>query len=283
MLIPLLALLAAAQTPPAVAPALLPSDVVEGDWRPIPDDELLVMTLASGKTVVIRLAARFAPEHVANVRTLARAGWWDRESVYRVQENWVAQWGDATEKKAMAPGVKAVPAAEFEIATFNPAQTLSRPDSYSAKAGFTADGWPIASDGKAAWLTHCYGMVGVARDALPSTGAGSELFTPIGQSARRLDRNYTVVGRIIAGMQYLSALPRSEAAMGFYATAAERTGIMSVKLASDMPVAERPKFQYRSTDNPRFAAYVRLREVAAAPTVATGASVCDVPLAVRRK
>ncbi|KQS02179.1 peptidylprolyl isomerase [Sphingomonas sp. Leaf357] len=286
MLIPLIALLAVAQTPPAVlatasAPPL-PSDVMEGDWRPIPDDELLVMTLAGGRTVVIRLAARFAPEHVANVRTLARAGWWDNESVYRVQENWVAQWGDASEKKAMAPGVRQAPAAEFEIARFDAAQTLSRPDSYSARSGFTADGWPIASDGKAAWLTHCYGMVGVARDALPSTGSGSELFTPIGQSARRLDRNYTVVGRIIAGMQYLSALPRSEAAMGVYATAGERTGIVSVKLASDLPVAVRPRYEYRSTDNPRFAAYIKLREVAAPPTVPTGASVCDVPLAVRR-
>ena len=286
MLISLIALLSAVQTPPAApatAPApLLPSDVADGDWRPIPDDELLVMTLAGGRTVVIRLAARFAPEHVANVRTLARAAWWDNESVYRVQENWVAQWGDASEKKAMAPGVRQVPAAEFEIARFDAAQTLSRPDSYSAKSGFTADGWPIASDGKAAWLTHCYGMVGVARDALPSTGSGSELFTPIGQSARRLDRNYTVVGRIIAGMQYLSALPRSEAAMGVYATAGERTGIVSVKLASDLPAAGRPRYEYRSTDNPRFAAYIKLREVAAPPTVPTGASVCDVPLAVRK-
>lgn len=287
MLISLLALAIAAQSPPVMSPVIppvpvLPSDVAEGDWRAIPDDELLVMTLATGKTVVIRLAARFAPEHVANVRTLARAGWWNGESVYRVQENWVAQWGDPSEKKAMAPGVKAVPAAEFEIVAFDAAQILSRPDSYSAKSGITADGWPIASDGKAAWLTHCYGMVGVARDALPSTGSGSELFTPIGQSARRLDRNYTVVGRIIEGMQYLSALPRSDATMGFYATPGERTGIASVRLASDIPAAERPKFQYRSTDNPRFAAYLRLREVAAPPTVPTGASVCDVPLAVRR-
>lgn len=299
MLIPLFALLLAAQSSPALptpapaaAPAapVLPSDAIEADWRAIPDDELLVMTLANGRTVVVRLAARFAPEHVANVRTLARAGWWNGESVYRVQENWVAQWGDPSEKKPMAAGVKDVPAAEFEIAkslvaqgpTQLLAQRMARPDSYSTLSGFTADGWPVAGDGKATWLTHCYGAVGVARDALPSTGSGSELFTPIGQSARRLDRNYTVVGRIIEGMSYLSALPRSDAAMGFYATPGERTGIVSVRLASDIPAAERPTFQYRATDNPRFAAYVRLREVAAPPTVPTGASVCDVPLAVRR-
>lgn len=281
MLIPLLALLAAAETPPAAA-ARLPSDAAEGDWRPIPDDELLVMTLTGDRRVVIRLAARFVPAHAANVRALANAHWWDGASVYRVQENWVAQWGDATEKKPMAEGVAGVPPAEFEVAAFEAAQMLPRPDAYASYSGITADGWPIAGDGKAAWLTHCYGMVGVARDALPSTGSGSELFTPIGQSARRLDRNYTVVGRIIEGMKYLSALPRSDAAMGVYASEAERTPILSVRLASDMPEAERPAFEYRAADNPRFAALIAARLKPAPPTVPTGATVCDIPLATRR-
>ena len=284
MLIPFLTLAAAiAQAAPVTPPsAVLPSDVAEGDWRAIPDDELLVMTLAGNRTVVIRLAARFAPAHIANIRTLALAHWWDATSVYRVQENWVAQWGDATGKKPIAPGLTVTPPAEFEIAAFAPAQSVPRPDAYALYAGVTADGWPIAGDGKAAWLTHCYGMVGVGRDALPDTGNGAELFTPIGQSARRLDRNYTVVGRIIAGMQYMSALPRSDAPMGVYASEAERTGIVSVRLASDLPAGERPHYQYRAADNARFAALVALKANPAPPTVRTGLTVCDLPLATRR-
>lgn len=286
MLISLLSLLALAPvqaTPATTPPTPLPSDVAEQDWRPIPDDELLVMTLTGNRTVVIRLAPRFAPEHVANVRTLAKAGWWDASSVYRVQENWVAQWGDATEQKPLAPGVVKSPAAEYEVAGFTVAQRLSKPDSHSTASGFSADGWPIATDGKAAWLTHCYGMVGVARGPAPDTGSGSELFTPIGQSARRLDRNYTVVGRIIEGMKYLSALPRSDAAMGVYATEAERSGIVSVRLASDIQAATRPKFEYRSTDNARFAAFIKLRENPAPPTIGSGGvELCEVPLATRR-
>ncbi len=275
-------LLAAAPLPQA-APAPSPADPVEADWRAIPDDEMLVIALANGKQVMIRLAAAMAPAHVGNIRTLARTHWWDGTSVYRVQENWVAQWGDATEKKPLPAGVSDRPAAEFEIAAFRPAVRMSKADSYSTAAGITADGWPVATNGGQAWLTHCYGMVGVARDALPSTGSGAELFTPIGQSARRLDRNYTVVGRVVEGMQYLSALPRSEAAMGVYADARERTGIVSVRLASDVPAAERPKFQYRSADNPRFAAAVSRRENPEAPTVSLGgAAVCDVLPAVRR-
>jgi peptidylprolyl isomerase len=272
-----------AQSTPVSAVAAKPGEPIETDWRAIPDDELLVVTLASGRQVVIRLAAAMAPQHVGHIRTLARNRWWDDASVYRVQENWVAQWGDATEKKPLPAGVTDHPAAEFEIAEFRPAVRMSKADSYSTASGITADGWPVATNGSQAWLTHCYGMVGVARDALPSTGSGAELFTPIGQSARRLDRNYTVVGRIVEGMQYLSALPRSEAAMGVYATVGERTAITSVRLASDIPAAERPHVQYRAADNPRFAAAVAKRETPAPPTVGLGgASVCDVLPAVRR-
>lgn len=269
---------------PAAAAAPAPHEPIAEDWRMIPDDELLVMQLAGNRTVVIRLAAAYAPLHVASIRRLAAAHWWDGLSVYRVQENWVAQWGDASEKKPLPPGVPARQAPEFEIARFAPAQTLARPDPHSAVSGITADGWPVASDGRGhAWLTHCYGMVNVARDADPMTGSGAEMSTPIGQSARRLDRNYALVGRIIAGMQYLSSLPRSDAPMGFYADPAERTPIVTMRLASDIPAAERPRFQYRAADNPRFAAMIRRRENPPAPTIGGGGiEVCEVPLEVRR-
>ena len=291
MIISLLALLAAAQaapTTPSAAP--LPSDPIASDWRPIPDDEVLVMTLAGNRTVVIRLAPRSAPEHVANVRRLAQAKWWDGESVYRVQEGWVAQWGDPNDdepgkpskRKPMPADVVKVPAAEYDIATFAPAQRLTRADAYSRASGITADGWPVATDGKASWITHCYGTVGVARDSSPDTGSGSELFTPIGQAARRLDRNYTIVGRVIEGMQYLSALTRSDAPLGVYATAPERTPIVSARLASDVPAAERPHFEYRAADNARFAAMLDLRLHPKGLVALGGIDVCDVPLAARR-
>jgi peptidylprolyl isomerase len=291
MIISLLALLAAAQAAPAALPAPpLPSDPIAGDWRAIADDELLVMTLAGNRTVVIRLAPRSAPEHVANVRRLAQAKWWDGESVYRVQEGWVAQWGDPNDdepnappkRKALPAGVVKVPAAEYDIATFAPTQRLTRADAYSTASGITADGWPVATDGKASWITHCYGTIGVARDSSPDTGSGSELFTPIGQAARRLDRNYTIVGRVIEGMQYLSALTRSDAPLGVYATAPERTPIVSARLASDIPAAERPHFEYRAADNARFAAMLDLRLHPKGLVALGGIDVCDVPLAARR-
>ena len=56
-------------------------------------DDLLVMDLASGGRVVIQLAPAFAPVHVANIQALARGNYWDGATIYRVQDNYVAQWG----------------------------------------------------------------------------------------------------------------------------------------------------------------------------------------------
>lgn len=269
--------LAAQQVPPAV-----PFAPLESEWRPIGDDDLLVMMLEGNRRIVIRLAPTYAPDHVANIRALARSHWWDGESVYRVQDNWVAQWGDATEKKPLPSGMKALPAAEYDFPIVPLAQRLSRTDAYSRLSGVSVDGWPIASDGQKSWIPHCYGTVGVARDAAPDTGTGAELFMPLGGSARRLDRNYTVIGRVIEGAQHLSALPRSMAAMGVYDDPAQRSAILWVRLASDMPEAERPRYRYRAPDNARFAALIEAKENPMPPTISLGGvDICDLPLEVR--
>src|SRR3546814_676947 len=71
-------------------------------------------------------------------------------------------------------------------------------------------GWPIAVDREtqSVWPVHCYAMVGVARDMSPNTGTSSELYTVIGHAPRHLDRNIALVGRVIAGIEHLSSLPR---------------------------------------------------------------------------
>ncbi len=65
--------------------------------------------------MVIELAPQFAPLHVANIRKLARAGYFDGLAVIRVQDNYVAQWGDAEGSGAARRGVGDV-AAEFDTA-----------------------------------------------------------------------------------------------------------------------------------------------------------------------
>ncbi|MET0308783.1 MAG: peptidylprolyl isomerase [Sphingomonas sp.] len=288
MLKPLFALLALAAPMSLVAQtqtAPTPGDAIPADWHTIPDNEIMVITLQGGHQVTIRLAPRYAPAHVANIRKLAEARWWDGTSVYRVQDNYVTQWGDATEKKALPPLVIPNPPAEYEWNRYDGVTNFARPDSYAVKTGHSADGWPLATDGKTTWMTHCYGMVGVARDLAPSTGSGAELYTVIGHAPRPLDRNIALVGRVIDGMQWLSSLPRGTGALGIYQSEAERTPILSVRLANQLPEDERPHFQYRATDNARFAAWLKGRENRDGDffkVPAGGVDICNAQAPVRR-
>ncbi|MBU3078736.1 peptidylprolyl isomerase [Sphingomonas quercus] len=272
----------------APAPPITPNDVIAAApasaWTRIADDALLVIELMGGARVVIQLAPGFAPAHVANIRALARARWWDGESVYRVQDNYVVQWGDPTDKKPLPGGVAARPPAEYERDAQGLAiRPLDAPDAYAPRTGFV-EGWPVAvRDGRAS-LTHCYAMVGVARDPAPDTGSGSALYTVIGHAPRQLDRNIALVGRIVAGMEALSALPRGTGDLGLYRTPGERLPIISVRLASDMPAAARPAFEVMDSAAPAFADYVRLRAnrhdgFFAVP--AGGVDICNVPVPVR--
>src|SRR5437588_7648912 len=114
----LLATVAALLTGAAPAKKLpTPNDIVAGAsasaWRTIPADDLLVMDLKGGGRVVIQLAPQFAPVHVANIRALARANYWNGATVYRVQDNYVAQWGQNESKAPWPAGVTPKPPAEY--------------------------------------------------------------------------------------------------------------------------------------------------------------------------
>src|SRR3546814_16643673 len=93
----------------------------------------------------------------------------------------------------------------------------------------------------------------------PGTGSGAELYTVIGHAPRHLDRNIAVVGRVISGIERLSSLPRGTGALGFYEDAAERVGITSIRVATELPAAEPPRFEYLSTESDSFAPYADAR------------------------
>ena len=282
----LLPLIAAAPPP---AKKLTPTDIVAqmGDeaWRTIPPEDLLVMTLEGGARVVIQLAPDFAPVHVANIRKMAAAGYWQGSTVYRVQDNYVSQWGLGEAERPLPDGVVKVPPHEY----WRPAQgmpflAIKASDPYSKQAGFSG-GWPVATykDGTAS-LTHCYGAVGVARDLAPDTGSGSELYTIIGHAPRQLDRNIAIVGRVIEGIENLSSLPRGTEKMGFYAKGQVAKPIQSVQLASAMPADTRPSFQYLDNMTVGFAHYVLVRmnrddDFYRVP--AGGADICNIPVPIR--
>lgn len=287
--LPLLAsfvLLASAADAPPTTPAAVIAKAPPEAWRAIAPEDLIVMAIEGGKRIVIQLAPAFSARHVANVRALAKAHWWDGTSINRVQDNYVVQWGDASEAKALPPGLLPTGPADYVLPLANrrlQVTPMPYPDAYASSTGFM-NGWPVAMDGTAAWLPHCYGFVGVGRNLSPDAGTGAELYAVIGQAPRQLDRNIAVVGRVIEGMALLAALPRGSGDLGFYTAAEHKVPILSVRLASDMPEAERPHFQAMDVASQSFADYLRLRanrkdDFYTVP--AGGVDLCNAPVPVR--
>jgi peptidylprolyl isomerase len=280
--------------PAPVANATEPAEVIANSpaaaWRPIDPENLLVMELADGGRVIIELAPAFAPVHVANMRRYARAGWWNNATIYRVQDNYVAQWGNGDAEVALPEGVVRRPPAEYERTIAGLAlRPLGFPDAYAPAAGFV-NGWPVAWDPRrrSAWLAHCYASVGVGRDLAPDTGTGGELYAVIGHAPRPLDRNIANVGRVVEGIGLLSARPRGTGNLGFYQADRGETPIpiRSVRIAADLPAAERPRFEVMRTDTATFAAYLRGRANRGGTffTVpAGGVDLCNVNVPVRRR
>jgi peptidylprolyl isomerase len=224
------------------------------------------------------------------MRRFARAGWWNEATIYRVQDNYVVQWGNGDAEVALPQGVVAQPAPEYERPASGLAiRPLGFPDSYAPAAGHV-NGWPVGYDPRRhmAWLTHCYASVGVGRDLAPSTGTGGELYAVIGHAPRHLDRNIATVGRVIEGMALLSARPRGTGNLGFYQTERGETPvpIRALRLAADMAPAERPAFEAMRTDTATFAAYVRGRANRGGSFFQVpmgGVDVCNVNVPVRRR
>ena len=295
-------LIAAAPPPPAPPPApppseLAPSEIVAAapvaDWVAIAPSDLLVMTLANGKRSVIQLMpAPFSPGWIGNIRKLAAAKWWDGLSINRVQDNYVVQWGDASEKKALPGGLVTVREKDYltRIESGDPLRFPKVSVDQYAQFSILRMGWPVAVDYPTvhsldftAWPIHCYGMVGVGRNLSPDTGSGAELYTVIGHAPRHLDRNIALVGRVIEGIEHLSSLPRGTEALGFYKTPEERTTISSIRIGSD--IADLPRFEYLSTERISFAQYADARANRRDPFFikpAGGADICNIPVPVRR-
>jgi peptidylprolyl isomerase len=255
------------------------------DWRPLDLQNTLYVELSTGR-VVIELAPGFAPLHVANIKTLARAQYFDGLSIVRVQDNYVVQWGDPGNRRPLPAGIgKLAPEFDAVTAPGMPFTRLPDGDVYAPEVGFSGS-FPVARSAALhrTWLAHCYGMVGVGRDLDVQSGSGAELYVVIGHSPRHLDRNVALVGRVVKGMELLSALPRGSAPLGFYAKTEHPIPIESVRIAADVPAAERSNLEVIRTDTATFAALVESRRNRPEDFFKVPAGrieICNVPIVVR--
>ena len=277
-------LLTVARKPSTVAAVLAASKPEE--WRRLDPERTIYMDLDAGR-VILELSPTFAPRHVENIRALARAGWFDGLSINRVQDNFVTQWGDPDGKKPIV-GAASKLSPEFERSWTSEVAFNRLPDGdvFAPEAGFVEGFW-AAGDRQAGriWLAHCYGTLGVGRDTAADSGSGAELYVVIGHAPRQLDRNITVVGRAVSGMELLASLPRGTEALGFYKTAVERTPIRRFRVAADVQAAERTELELLRTDSASFLEVIEARRNRRDEWYKVPAGhidLCSAPLPVRR-
>ena len=133
-------------------------------------DENLVLSLDSGD-VVIKLRPDLAPGHVERIKELVGEGFYDGVKFHRVIPGFMAQ-GGCPQGTGMGGS--------------------SKPD---LKAEFNAE-------------PHVRGVCSMARTSYPHS-ANSQFFICF-DDARFLDKQYTVWGQVISGMEHVDALPKGE-------------------------------------------------------------------------
>jgi peptidylprolyl isomerase len=272
---------AAPVTTPGLAVLLQKSPA--DDWRQ-PDPESTLYLELPGGTAIIELAPQFAPKHIAVLKTLIHGGYFDGAVIYRVEDNYVAQWG----RQQNAERTTETPPAAIDSEFVRPARSLTyvrvrETDPYASHIGFS-NGLPVALDGHRAWLVHCYGMVGVARGDDSRSGNDSQLFLVIGHAARQLDRNDTLLGRVLSGMELFSSLPRGNGDRGSYGPAQTPAPILRMQIAADLPEGQRKRTEVLREGSPTFASVVewlRNRRDTWNVEPARHLDLCNIPIAVR--
>jgi peptidylprolyl isomerase len=243
------------------------------DWRDLDPENTLVVATTKGQ-IVVEMAPDLAPLAVARVKLLAREGVYDGLLFHRVVDHFVDQTGNPNNRDG---GVSSHPDLPPEF-TFRlrPDQIRAAASSTDGLSGFVG-ALPVAAEAAEvaarrpdgtlrAWGAYCPGVAGMGRQEGEGT-ANSEIFF-MRDAARRLDRAYTVWGTAVSGLDVIRAMAVGE-------PPADPDRMIRVRVASDLPAAERPRLQVMTGK--------ALEARIAAARRARGAdfSVCDVGVPTR--
>lgn len=265
----------------AVAAVAAPADDAHSDWRTVAPDNLMVIDTTKGR-ILVELAPLIAPLHVERMRLLSRNGFYDGIVWHRVIDWFMAQTGDPLgngEGQSAYPDLKA----EF---TFRrdpdmPFTPVAAP--MGGLVGFLGsvpvqtqanEAFALTGDGKVhGWGLYCPGVAGMARDEGNDT-ANSQFFL-MRQAYPALEKRYTVWGTVVSGLDVVRSLQVGDGENGMMASATPDR-MVRVRIASDLPEAERPTVRVLDTTSARFAA------LAEQTRMARGAdfSACDITLPV---
>ena len=161
---------------------------------------------------------------------------------------------------------------------FTPMQDV---DGYAAKAGFI-DTLPAGVDeaGENVWHLHCAGAMAMARSN-ERDSAGTEFYITL-QPQRYLDRNLTVFGRVVQGMEHLQALRRVAPPQSEDDDMGE--AIVSMRIGSDLSADEQAQLEIMRSESNAFQQYVAARRNRPEDFfyyTPDHIDVCDLPIPVR--
>ncbi|WP_296820564.1 peptidylprolyl isomerase [Brevundimonas sp.] len=257
------------------------------EWREVAPDNLLVIETTKGR-ILIEMAPDVAPLHVERVRTLARQGFYDGITFHRVIDGFMAQTGDPL---GTGMGGSELPDVRgefvFRRGTEQPYVEVTGSDTaYRRPAGGQLGVYgalPVATqpdgqmfvtrDGRVdgtAWF--CPGVVGAARSGQSVDSANSQFFIMRAPNFS-LNGSYTVWGRVVDGMDTVMLLRSGDPTSG-RVPEAERDSMTRVRVASDIPAAERPAVRVLDPRSARFAQQVEERRAARGGSF----SICDISL-----
>jgi peptidylprolyl isomerase len=247
------------------------------DWRTPDPDNVLVVETNKGR-IIVELVPEIAPAHVERVRSLAKAHFYDGLTFFRVIDTFMAQTGDPKNDGtggSEQPNLKAeflfrrgagyAPQGKVgatEVGYVGPLPVYSQ---NSALAAMTVDGKV------AAWGAFCPGVLGMARAGDPDS-ANSQFFF-MRQHYASLEKTYTAFGATLAGLETIRAIKVGEP------VAAPQDKMVTVRVLSEVPEAQRPKIQVMDTRGPAFAALIAKRRA----EMGGAFTLCDVTLPVQVK
>jgi peptidylprolyl isomerase len=259
----------------------------QDEWRGLDLDNSLYIKLESG-TVIVELEPIHTPNHVKNTKALVREGLFDNTQFYRVIDGFVAQGGPETIEDDYQPahGTLTI-ASEFSAQFDEPLEfyELESNDGYADRVGYY-NGFAIgqSNDQKESWLLHCYGALGMGRADETDSG-GTELYVVIGHAQRYLDKNVTVFGRVVYGMEHLQSLKRSTSLSGSV-DLKNHNRIINIQVASDIDPVDLIPIELLKTQSNSFAQYIEARKNRREPWFVDSKNyndVCSIQVPVRLK
>jgi peptidylprolyl isomerase len=225
------------------------------DWRALDPENTLYIETERGR-IVVALSTALGGPHARRMKALSREGFYDGLSFYRVIDGFVAQGGDLFDVKKSENETPLAAAFEERPASASNFFRLPDRDGFARQVGFI-ESLPAGYDPKTKtyWHLHCAGAIALGREDARDTAA-TEFYVAL-QPQRYLDRNMTVFGRVVAGMEHLQALRRVPPAETPEGDLGEK--IVSVKVAADAPEKDRMNLEILRSDRPAFARWVESR------------------------